>query len=70
MNIEQIEELARYAAASATDAHGAGYEPDAEMVWEFLGDCREEDDEILAELLMPMSGEFELLYAEALAGAA
>jgi hypothetical protein len=64
---EIVKEAAREAAASATDAHGAGNEPEAWFAYEFIAEVWAETDEAsLAYLPTEMPTEFKAAYEAAL----
>jgi hypothetical protein len=64
---EIVKQAALEAAASATDAHGAGHEPEAWLAYEFIADVWAETDEAsLAYLPTDMPAEFEAAYEAAL----
>jgi len=64
---EEILLAAAKEAAAATDAHGAGYEPAAEMAYDFIREIWLEVDEPAAAYLPEeMPTEFEAAYEAAL----
>jgi hypothetical protein len=64
---EILKAAAEEAAAAATDAHGAGYEPAAEIAYDFICGVWEDTDEPAAAYLpTEMPAEFEAAYEAAL----
>ena len=64
---EILKTAAEEAAQAATDAHGAGYEPPAEMAYEFICGVWDATDEPAAAYLpTAMPPEFETAYEAAL----